>query len=127
MSLRFDPPDNVPTWEPLSPGEQQLVARLWRGELPTASDVAIVARLFARHTGHDGCWQLAMSEQTGAVRRVHRGAPYVGDATDLDGCLVQAVLVLDEQGLPLELEFVRLDGAPIQAELRSLTFALVEE
>jgi len=127
MSLRFAPPGSVPSWESLSPAEQQLIARLWKGGLPAASDMAIVARLLARHTGYDGCWQLALPEQTERVRHVRRSAPYVGDAVDLDGCLVQAVLVLDEQGLPLELEFVRHDSAPIQAELDSLTFALVKE
>lgn len=127
MSLRFVPPDSAPSWEPLSPAQQQLIARLWRGGSPAVADVAIVARLLIRHTGHDGCWQLALPEQTETVRHVRRAAPYVGDAADLDGCLIQAVLVLDEQGLPLELEFVRLDSAPIQVELSSLTFTLVEE
>ena len=129
MFLRFALHGNstAPGWEPLSPDERLLIVRLWRGESPAASDGAIVGRLLARHTGHDGCWRLALPEQTEAVRHVRRSAPYVGDAADLDGCLVQAVLVLDEQGLPLELEVVRLDSAPIQSELSSLTFALVEE
>lgn len=40
---------------------------------------------------------------------------------------VQAIRGLKEQGLPLELEFVRLDGAPIRSELCSPTFALAKE
>jgi hypothetical protein len=127
MSLQFAPPDSAPSWQPLLPAEQQLIALLWKGESPTVADAAVVARLLARHTGYDGCWQLALPEQTEAERYARRAAPYIGDAADLDGCLVQAVLVLDDQGLPLELEFVRLDSAPIRAVLSSLTFALVEE
>lgn len=114
-------------WEPLLRDEQSLIVLLWRGEHPSAHDAAIVGRLLARHAGPDGCWRLALPEQIEAVRHVRRSAPYVGEAADVDGCLVQAVLVLDEQGLLLEVEFVRLDSAPVQSELSWLTFAAVSD
>ena len=129
MSLRFVPPANLApnAWEPLLSEEARLVARLWKGDPPDTTDVELAQRLLARSTGHSGCWYLALPEQTNFQRYTRRSAPYVGDARDADGCLVQAVLVLDAQGSPTELEVVRLDGRAIQFRLGDLVFSLVQE
>src|SRR5690606_20422033 len=97
------------------PYAQYLAVRLWKGDCATETDMETIRRMLARRIGVDDCWRLALPEQVETTRRFGSMAPYVGDATDVDGCLAQAILTLDEQSLPLELEIVRLDSAPLMS------------
>ncbi|MBG7620715.1 hypothetical protein I5R65_14700 [Herbaspirillum sp. AP02] len=87
----------------------------------------MIDQLLEMPSSEVGCWQLVlrgreMDRRLGAV-----ASPFVGDAVDVDGVPIQAVLTLDRDATPMELEIMRLDGQPLQAPVETLTFAFVKE
>jgi hypothetical protein len=86
-----------------------LIDALMHGpDAPAHSSLA--ADLLEKPGDEANSWQLVMRGQEDARRVGAVASSFLGDAFDVDGVPIQAVLTLDRGGMPMELEVMRLDG-----------------
>jgi hypothetical protein len=111
-------------WKTLSLHQRWLLEKLLGEEKMAA---AHDSRLQIRSLPESGCYRLGYIEEADEIRRGFAASMYVGDASDNDGVPIQAVLVVDGNGLPYELEILRLDGGELQLPMDQLQFSFVRE
>lgn len=103
-----------------------MIEALLRGP-GTHDRASLIDQLLEMPSNDVGCWQLVLRGREEDRRVGAMASPFVGDAVDVDGVPIQAVLTLDRDATPMELEIMRLDGQPLQTSVETLVFTFVKE
>jgi hypothetical protein len=113
-------------WSPLPHWRSALIEALMGGPDAPARG-SLMEQLLEMPSDEVGCWQLVLRGREEDRRLGAVASPFVGDAADVDGVPIQAVLTLDRDAVPMELEVMRLDGKPLQTPVEALSFTFVRE